>query len=53
VLLPGCASAGGTAGVFDIGSIRYKHPTAGDVKECGGGFSPGVQIRRCGVATTG
>jgi hypothetical protein len=45
-----CASAGGTAGVFDIGSVWYKHPTTGDVKECGGGFYPGVQIRRynCG-----
>jgi hypothetical protein len=46
----GCASAGGTAGVFDVGSVWYKHPTTGDVKECGGGFYPGVQIRRynCG-----
>lgn len=49
-LLSGCASAGGTAGVFDIGSVWYKHPTTGEVKECGGGFYPGVQIRRynCG-----
>ena len=46
----GCGSAGGTAGVLDIGSVWYKHPTTGDVKECGGGFYPGVQIRRyyCG-----
>jgi hypothetical protein len=38
MLLGGCASAGGTAGVFD------------SVKECGGGAYPGVQIRRynCG-----
>jgi hypothetical protein len=50
VVLGGCASAGGTAGVFDVGSVWYKHPTTGDVKECGGGFYPGVQIRRynCG-----
>jgi hypothetical protein len=50
VLIGGCASAGGTAGVFDSGSVWYKHPTTGDVKECGGGFYPGVQIRRynCG-----
>jgi hypothetical protein len=50
VLLSGCASAGGTAGIFDSGSVWYKHPTTGDVKECGGGFYPGVQIRRrsCG-----
>ncbi len=50
VLLGGCASAGGTAGIFDIGSVWYKHPTTGEVKECGGGFYPGVQIRRynCG-----
>ncbi len=50
--LTGCASAGGTAGIFDIGSVWYKHPTTGDVKECGGGFYPGVQIRRhgCGKA---
>ena len=49
-LLSGCASAGGTAGIFDSGSVWYKHPTTGDVKECGGGFYPGVQIRRrnCG-----
>ncbi len=40
VLLGGCASAGGTAGVFDSGSVWYKHPTIGDVKECGGGFYP-------------
>jgi hypothetical protein len=51
-LLCGCASAGGTAGIFDIGSVWYKHPTTGDVKECGGGVYPGVQIRRraCGKA---
>jgi hypothetical protein len=51
-LLGGCASAGGTAGIFDTGSVWYKHPTTGDVKECGGGFYPGVQIRRynCGTA---
>jgi len=50
LLLVGCASAGGTAGNFDIGSVWYKHPTTGEVKECGGGFYPGVQIRRynCG-----
>jgi hypothetical protein len=50
VLLAGCGSAGGTAGIFDVGSVWYKHPTTGDVKECGGGFYPGVQIRRynCG-----
>ena len=49
-LFGGCASAGGTAGIFDSGSVWYKHPTTGDVKECGGGFYPGVQIRRynCG-----
>jgi len=49
-LLTGCASAGGTAGIFDSGSVWYKHSTTGDVKECGGGFYPGVQIRRynCG-----
>jgi hypothetical protein len=49
-LLSGCASAGGTAGIFDSGSVWYKHPTTADVKECGGGFYPGVQIRRysCG-----
>ena len=45
-LMAGCASAGGTAGIFDIGSVWYKHPTTGDVKECGGGFYPGLQIRR-------
>jgi hypothetical protein len=30
--------------------LWYKHPTTGDVEECGGGFYPGVQIRRynCG-----
>jgi hypothetical protein len=52
LLIAGCASAGGTAGIFDIGSVWYKHPTTGDVKECGGGFYPGVQIRRhgCGKA---
>jgi hypothetical protein len=51
-LLSGCASAGGTAGIFDSGSVWYKHPASGDVKECGGGFYPGVQIRRynCGKA---
>lgn len=38
VLLFGCASAGGTAGIFDIGSVYYKHPTTGEVRECGGGF---------------
>ena len=43
--LAGCASAGGTAGIFDTGSVWYKHPTTDDVKECGGGFYPGVQIR--------
>jgi hypothetical protein len=50
--LTGCASAGGTAGIVDMGSVWYKHPTTGDVKECGGGFYPGVQIRRhaCGKA---
>jgi hypothetical protein len=41
--LSGCASAGGTAGIFDSGSVWYKHPTTGDVKECGGGVYPGVQ----------
>ena len=53
--LAGCASAGGTAGIFDTGSVWYKHPTTGDVKECGGGFYPGVQIRRqgCGKALVG
>jgi hypothetical protein len=34
-LLGGCASAGGTAGIFDSGSVWYKHPTTADVKECG------------------
>ena len=50
--IAGCASAGGTAGIFDSGSVWYKHPTTGDVKECGGGVYPGVQIRRraCGEA---
>jgi hypothetical protein len=50
VLLGGCASVGGTAGPFDIGSVWYKHPQTGVVRECGGGFYPGVQIRRynCG-----
>jgi hypothetical protein len=49
-LVSGCASAGGTAGSSDLGSVWYKHPVTGDVKECGGGFYPGVQIRRynCG-----
>jgi hypothetical protein len=42
VLLAGCASAGGTAGVLDIGSVWYKRPTTSDVKECGGGFYAGV-----------
>lgn len=53
--LSGCASAGGTAGIFDIGSVSYKHPTTAEVKECGGGFYPGVQIRRqaCGKALIG
>jgi hypothetical protein len=52
LLTTGCASAGGTAGIFDTGSVWYKHPATGDVKECGGGFYPGVQIRRhgCGKA---
>jgi hypothetical protein len=52
LLTAACASAGGTAGIFDIGSVWYKHPTTADVKECGGGFYPGVQIRRhaCGQA---
>jgi hypothetical protein len=51
VLVAGCASAGGTAGIFDSGSVWYKHPTTADVKECGGVY-PGVQIRRraCGKA---
>lgn len=57
LLLPiaGCESAAGTAGVFDIGSVWYKHSTTSDVKECGGGFYPGVQIRRqaCGKALIG
>jgi len=50
LFVAGCASAGGTAGIFDSGSVWYKHPTTGDVKECGGGAYPGVQIRRynCG-----
>jgi len=49
-LVSGCASAGGTAGSSDLGSVWYKHPVTGDVKECGGGFYPGVQIRcyNCG-----
>ena len=49
-VLYGCGSAGGTAGIHDLGSVWYKHPATGDVKECGGGFYPGVQIRRynCG-----
>jgi hypothetical protein len=53
--LTGCGSAGGTAGIFDLGSVWYKHPSTGDVKECGGGFYPGVQIRRhgCGKALIG
>jgi len=52
LLTAACGSAGGTAGPLDIGSVWYKHPTTGDVKECGGGFYPGVQIRRhsCGKA---
>ena len=51
----GCASAGGTAGIFDVGSVWYRHPATGDVMECGGGFYPGVQIRRqaCGKALIG
>ena len=55
LLVAGCASAGGTAGIFDMGSVWYKHPTTADVKECGGGFYPGVQIRRqaCGKALIG
>jgi len=55
LLAAGCASAGGTAGIFDSGSVWYKHPTSGDVKECGGGAYPGVQIRRraCGKALIG
>ena len=55
LLAAGCASAGGTAGIFDIGSVWYKHPTSGEVKECGGGVYPGVQIRRraCGKALLG
>lgn len=50
-LLGGCASAGGTAVIFDTGSAWYKHPRFEDVKECPGGF-PGLQIRRynCGKA---
>ena len=54
ILFGGCASAGGTAGVLDTGSVWYKHPATGDVKECGGGFYPGVQIRRynCGKRRT-
>jgi hypothetical protein len=50
LLVAGCASAGGTAGIFDSGSVWYKHPGTGDVKECGGGVYAGVQIRRraCG-----
>jgi hypothetical protein len=52
MLLAGCASAGGTRGILSLGSAWYKHPTTGDVKECGGGGYPGVQIRRynCGNA---
>jgi hypothetical protein len=52
MLFAGCASAGGTRNIFSLGSAWYKHPTTGDVKECGGGFYPGVQIRRyiCGNA---
>jgi len=55
LLAAGCASAGGTAGIFDSGSVWYKHSTKGDVKECGGGVYPGVQIRRraCGKALIG
>jgi hypothetical protein len=55
VAFSGCASAGGTAGILDSGSVWYKHPTTGDVKECGGGVYPGVQIRRraCGKALIG
>src|SRR5438094_1511588 len=39
-LLCGCASAGGTAGPFDIGRVWYKHPTTGTVLPCGGEFEP-------------
>jgi len=35
LLIAGCASAGGTAGIFDIGSVWYKHPTTGDVSAVG------------------
>jgi hypothetical protein len=48
MLLTGCASAGGTRNIFNYGSAWYKNPTTGDVKECGGGFYPGVNIRRYG-----
>jgi hypothetical protein len=30
LLVAGCASAGGTAGIFDIGSVWYKHATTSD-----------------------
>lgn len=48
--LAGCASAGGTRNVFSLASAWYKHPSTGEVLECGGGAYPGVQIRRynCG-----
>ena len=50
VVVGDCGSAGGAAGVLDMGSAWYKHPTTGDVKECGGRPYRGVQIRRynCG-----
>jgi hypothetical protein len=53
LLVAGCASAGGTAGVFD--NIWYEHLGTGEVKECGGGVYPGVQIRRraCGKTLCG
>lgn len=41
-LLTGCGSAGGTAGPLDISSVWYKHPTTGDVKECGARVLPGL-----------
>jgi hypothetical protein len=42
-------------GVFDSGSVWYKHLGTGEVKECGGGVYPGVQIRRraCGKTLIG
>jgi len=41
--------------VFDSGSVWYKHLGTGEVKECGGGVYPGVQIRRraCGKTLIG